>query len=127
MMSSLPSLRRFWPFASAHKSRKYQPLIHTRSAFQPLPYGTKHFREDTKHTLQDKEVQGEHTHTLHTHTHTHTHAHTPIYLPVSNLACQHVLHTKWFGGMGGEKKKRKKKEKRSTVLPPILAAQICQM
>ncbi|XP_076155975.1 spermatogenesis-associated protein 17 [Alosa pseudoharengus] len=45
----------FWLFANTHKSRKYEPMIHTRTSFEPLPYGTKHFREEKKHTLQDKE------------------------------------------------------------------------
>ncbi|XP_063039765.1 spermatogenesis-associated protein 17 [Engraulis encrasicolus] len=44
----------FWPFSRAHKEgSKYDPLLHTRTDYQPLSYGTKHFRDDS--TPQDKE------------------------------------------------------------------------
>ncbi|EDO27881.1 predicted protein [Nematostella vectensis] len=34
---------RFVPFT--HRTREYEPLLHSTSAFGSLPYGTKYFRE----------------------------------------------------------------------------------
>ncbi|XP_031552910.1 spermatogenesis-associated protein 17-like [Actinia tenebrosa] len=37
---------KFVPFT--HRQRPYDPLLHTTSAYGSLPYGTKHFREESK-------------------------------------------------------------------------------
>ncbi|XP_028402897.1 spermatogenesis-associated protein 17-like [Dendronephthya gigantea] len=44
----------FRPFT--HRERGYNPLLHTKSTFGSLPYGTKHFREEEldKHVSQEK-------------------------------------------------------------------------
>lgn len=36
---------KFVPFT--HRERPYDPLLHTTSQYGSLPYGTKHFREET--------------------------------------------------------------------------------
>uniref|UniRef100_S4RRA7 Spermatogenesis associated 17 n=1 Tax=Petromyzon marinus TaxID=7757 RepID=S4RRA7_PETMA len=36
----------FLPAVSAHKNRKYEPLLHTSSNYGHIPYGSKHFRDE---------------------------------------------------------------------------------
>nr|XP_032803556.1 spermatogenesis-associated protein 17 isoform X2 [Petromyzon marinus] len=36
----------FLPAVSAHKNRKYEPLLHTSSDYGHIPYGSKHFRDE---------------------------------------------------------------------------------
>ncbi|XP_036397431.1 spermatogenesis-associated protein 17 [Megalops cyprinoides] len=44
----------FYPFANAHKNRKYERMIHTFTAYDPVPYGTKNFREENPEKLKGK-------------------------------------------------------------------------
>ncbi|XP_042181426.1 spermatogenesis-associated protein 17 [Oncorhynchus tshawytscha] len=45
----------FQPFSKAHQNRSYERMLHTSSSFQPVPYGTKHFREEHQENLQGKQ------------------------------------------------------------------------
>lgn len=49
-------LSRFQPFSKAHQNRSYERMLHTSSSFQPVPYGTKYFREEHQENLQGKQV-----------------------------------------------------------------------
>ncbi|KAJ7988965.1 hypothetical protein DPEC_G00314650 [Dallia pectoralis] len=44
----------FRPFSKAHQNRRYERMIHAYSSFQPVPYGTKHFREEHPEKLLGK-------------------------------------------------------------------------
>ncbi|XP_041710277.1 spermatogenesis-associated protein 17 [Coregonus clupeaformis] len=45
----------FQPFSKAHQNRSYEGMLHTSSSFQPVPYGTKYFREEHQENLQGKQ------------------------------------------------------------------------
>ncbi|XP_028856319.1 spermatogenesis-associated protein 17 [Denticeps clupeoides] len=46
----------FHPFSNtSRQSEKYEPLIHASAPFEQVAYGTKHFREEKKEILQEKE------------------------------------------------------------------------
>ncbi|KAM9568080.1 spermatogenesis-associated protein 17 [Salvelinus alpinus] len=45
----------FQPFSKAHQNRSYERMLHTTSSFQPVPYGTKYFREEHQEDLQGKQ------------------------------------------------------------------------
>ncbi|KAJ8400301.1 hypothetical protein AAFF_G00396840 [Aldrovandia affinis] len=51
------SARPFQPFSNAHKSRKYEGMIHTCTLYDQVAYGSKHFREENLEKLQGKAVK----------------------------------------------------------------------
>ncbi|XP_012520364.1 PREDICTED: spermatogenesis-associated protein 17 [Propithecus coquereli] len=55
---SVKKLRKFLPFSSYHKNKKYIPSIHTSSKYSPDSYGKQHFRaENPRKWICDKDFQ----------------------------------------------------------------------